>query len=204
MYIPKVFEQADSASLIKLVKDFPFATLIASSNDGLEAEHLPMYMDDGVLQGHVAKGNPFWQRIAEGSDVMAIFQGANSYISPSYYPSKQRDGKVVPTWNYLVVHVKGKIKYKHEASWKLSMLTRLTDLHETRKSMPWQVCDAPQDYLVNMLSALVGIEIHIESMAGKWKVSQNQSVENKQGVVDGLAQEESLSASLMSSIVGAS
>jgi transcriptional regulator len=204
MYIPKVFEQADSASVFKLVKDFPFATLIASSNDGLEAEHLPMYMDDGVLQGHVAKGNPFWQRIAEGSDVMAIFQGANSYISPSYYPSKQRDGKVVPTWNYLVVHVKGKIKYKHEANWKLSMLTRLTDLHETKKSMPWQVSDAPQDYLVNMLSALVGIEIHIESMAGKWKVSQNQSAENKQGVVDGLAQEETPSASLMSSIIGAS
>lgn len=204
MYIPKVFEQTDNASLFKLVKDYPFATLIALSNDGLEAEHLPMCMDDGVLQGHVAKGNPFWQRIAESSNVMAIFQGANSYISPSYYPSKQRDGKVVPTWNYLVVHVKGKIKYKHEANWKLGMLTKLTDLHETKKSMPWQISDAPQDYLVNMLSALVGIEIHIESTVGKWKVSQNQSAENKQGVVDGLAEEGSLSAGLMSSIVGAS
>ena len=193
MYIPNKFSQTDNQKLEAMINDHPLATLVSFNNDGCEAEHLPLMLthqnDKVFLHGHIAKANPLWKSIESNTDVLVIFHGPNSYISPNYYPSKQQNGRAVPTWNYAVVHVKGVISFIHEADWKLSMLNDLTDKHELPQGNPWKVADAPSGYIESMLPAIVGVAIEVKSMIGKWKVSQNQSKENQQGVGLHLAQE---------------
>ncbi|MGL5291227.1 MAG: FMN-binding negative transcriptional regulator [Plesiomonas sp.] len=188
MYIPEKFKQENIEDILKLIRAHPFATVITSSQLGAEADHLPLFLieRDGklYLQGHIAKANSLWQTTPPLSDVLVIFNGPNSYISPNYYPTKKENGKAVPTWNYAVVHAKGKLEFIHEPEWITKVLEQLTLEHEREQAVPWLMADAPKSYIQAMLSAVVGIEIAIDSLTGKWKLSQNQPELNQQGVID--------------------
>ncbi len=191
MYIPKRLQQNDTTALKALIVEYPFATLISSSESKIEANHMPLMLKqvDGtdVLQGHIAKANSLWKKIAEKSEVLIVFNGPNCYISPNYYPTKMATGKAVPTWNYVAVHVKGLISFIYNNTWNLNLLSSLTQHHETQQPKPWSIADAPKEYIAKMLPAIVGIEIDITSIVGKWKVSQNQAEINKQGIVNVLS-----------------
>ena len=188
MYLPKHFEQHDPSALQALMQAHPLAMLVTTGADGVTADHLPLEYDaaSGTLRGHVARANPLW-RHAAGQPVLAVFRGAEAYITPSWYPSKAEHHKVVPTWNYAVVHAHGTLRTVDEAPWLHGLVSRLTDHHEARRDQPWAVSDAPDDYVHQMLRAIVGIEIVVSRLIGKWKVSQNRSDADRLGVADGLA-----------------
>ena len=190
MYIPKAFKQDDLAHIVDLIQKFPLATLIISGAEGLEAMHVPMIFADSSnpirLQGHIAKANPLWQHVNLQDQVLLVFNGPNGYVSPSYYPSKQQNPRVVPTWNYTAVHVKGTLSVIKDADWNCELLQKLTHAHEAGRDDPWSISDAPQEYIQRMLTAIVGIEVVIDSMEAKWKLSQNQPELNQRGVVGGL------------------
>lgn len=190
MYIPRQFDQQDIAELHRLMRELPLATLVGTSADGLTANHIPLYLVDdgsafGVLRGHVARANPLWSDL-QNADVLAIFHGPQAYISPSWYATKQEGGKVVPTWNYAVVHAHGKLRAIDDAAWIRAQMTALTAQQEARFDAPWAVSDAPPDFTDKLIGAVVGIEIVIARLQGKWKVSQNQPEKNRQTVVQGL------------------
>ena len=191
MYIPKHFQEHREENLIELIAQYPFASLVTYSKPGIEVNHLPFYLKKNkgknLLLAHIAKANPLWKTVQAGEESLIIFNGPNAYVSPNYYPSKLAHGRAVPTWNYVAVHVKGTMKFLHDNESKLTVVEHLTNLHESHQPKPWSVSDAPSMYIEKMLSAIVGLEIEIISMVGKWKVSQNQSLENQQGVISGLA-----------------
>jgi transcriptional regulator len=192
MYVPQAFTQPDKNALQQLMRDHPFAALIVQTEKGMDANHLPfVWRDDGsefgVLAGHVARTNPVWQTYQQSHDALAIFQAANAYITPSWYPGKQENGKVVPTWNYAVVHASGAINIIEDAQWLYRLLDELTNQHEKHFASPWAISDAPADFVEKLSGAIVGIEIPIRNLVGKWKLSQNQSEQNRQGVIQGLA-----------------
>lgn len=197
MYIASQFAESRLPALQELIRAHPFATLVSvSAGCGLAADHLPLLLDasrgpHGVLLGHVARANPVWRELDDGAEVLAIFQGPHHYISPSWYASKREHGKVVPTWNYVVVHVRGRIRWVHEPTWLRSFLERLTNAREESRTPAWQISDAPAEYVDRMLGAIVGLEIHVSAMQGKWKLSQNRSAEDQAGVVAGLTAESS-------------
>lgn len=191
MYVPKKFAQTEQQKIEGLIREFPLAALVVNTDSGMYADHIPMRLSqtapDGMrLQGHVAKANPLWQRRVSGP-VLVIFQGPNGYISPNWYPTKQEHGKVVPTWNYAVVHVGGDIRFIHDRGWKLSLVRQLTDRHERGQARPWAVSDAPPEFTGKMLAAIVGFEIIVNDVCAKWKVSQNQPEVNRLGVRKALA-----------------
>ncbi|MEO7851336.1 MAG: FMN-binding negative transcriptional regulator [Rubrivivax sp.] len=192
MYLPSHFAQADTAAIAQLLRSHPLATLVWTSAQGLTAEHVPLMLDrgaddgeHGTLRGHVARANPLW-REAAGSSVMAVFQGAQAYVSPSGYPSKAHNPKVVPTWNYAVVHAHGPLRIIEDAVWLRALVGGLTDTHEAGQAPRWQVDDAPADYIAQMLAAIVGIEIPLARLVGKWKHSQNRTATDRDGVIDAL------------------
>ena len=191
MYLPTHFAQPDADALHALMRAHPLATLVTLGPQGLDANPVPlMWVDDGtphgVLRGHVARASPVWREAAPGGEALAIFHGPNAYISPSWYPSKRETGKVVPTWNYAVVHARGALRVIDDAAWLRGLVEALTRTHEARMPQPWAVGDAPEDYVARMLDAIVGIELALTSLQGKWKTSQNQPVANRAGVVEGL------------------
>jgi transcriptional regulator len=194
MHIPSKFNQKEQSQLKSIIREYPFATLITQSEYGIEATHLPVVLTniDGndVIQAHIAKANKIWKSIKENSEILLIFNGPNCYISPNYYPTKKQSGKAVPTWNYVVVHVKGKISFIHDEKWIYNMIESLTSIHESNQETPWSMADAPDTYINKMLPAVVGIEISVDSIEGQWKLSQNQPEINKFGVVKGLAGHE--------------
>jgi transcriptional regulator len=191
MYLPKHFEQNDPAELARLMREYPFATLVTTAADGaLTADHLPLEFIEadgphGRLRGHVARANPLW-RHAAGKPVLVVFNGPQAYVSPSWYPSKQETHKVVPTWNYAVVQAQGVLQAVEDAPWLHALVSGLTAHHEAARPAPWAVSDAPDDYVQQMLRAIVGIEIPVEQIVGKWKLSQNRSAADKAGTVNGL------------------
>jgi transcriptional regulator len=140
----------------------------------------------GVLRGHVARSNPAWREIPAGSEVLAIFQGDNRYISPSWYPTKREHGKVVPTWNYAVVHARGQIQWHDDPAWLRELVETLTNLHERASATPWRVADAPTEFIERNLRNIVGFEIRVATLGGKWKVSQNRTPEERAAVVEEL------------------
>ena len=207
MYLPKHFEHTDADAMARLLAAHPLATLVWPAADGLTAEHLPLMVErgaadgeHGTLRGHVARANPVW-REAAGVAVLAAFQGAQTYVTPSWYPSKAASGKVVPTWNYAVVHVHGKLRVIDDAGWLRALVGRLTDTHEASRAQRWQVDDAPAEYIDTMLAAIVGIEIPITRWQGKWKVSQNRSAADRAGVVEGLEALHTDEAAAMAGLV---
>ena len=190
MYLPKHFEQGDATALQSLMREHPLAALVSTGAAGLTADHIPLEYDPtagthGTLFGHVARANPLWQQ-AHGTPVLAVFQGPQIYVTPSWYPSKAITHKVVPTWNYAVVHAHGVLEAVDDAPWLHALVTRLTHHHESRRALPWAVADAPADYVQQMLGAIVGIRIPLAQLVGKWKVSQNRSEADRLGVAQGL------------------
>jgi transcriptional regulator len=196
MYDVEAFRETRIDVLRALIAAHPLATLVtvtgAGAGTNLEANHIPLLHDPdplphGTLRGHVARANPLWRMFKPDTDVLAVFQGPQGYITPSWYPSKAQHGKVVPTWNYAVVHAHGPLRVVDDVAWLRAFVTRLTANRESRRETPWQVTDAPADYIDAMLKAIVGIEIPLTRLQGKWKLSQNRLPQDRQGVVDGLA-----------------
>jgi transcriptional regulator len=190
VYLPRHFEQNNRATLAALMRDRPLATLIVATPDGPTADLIPLDYDaqageHGMLRGHVARANPLWRH--GGAHALAVFTGPEAYVSPGWYASKREHGKVVPTWNYTMVQARGTLRAVDDAPWLRALVDRLTDRHEAAQAAPWQVGDAPQDFVQQMLRAIVGIEIPLVSLAGKWKVGQNRSTADRDGVAQGLA-----------------
>jgi transcriptional regulator len=190
MYLPKHFEQTERAALVALMRERPLATLVIATPDGPTADLIPLeFVADagphGTLRGHVARANPLWRHA--GAQALAVFTGPEAYISPGWYPSKQEHGKVVPTWNYTMVQARGTLRAVDDAQWLRDFVGRLTERHEATQAQPWSVDDAPADYVQQLLRAIVGIEIALTSLVGKWKVSQNRSAAERAGVARGLA-----------------
>lgn len=193
MYLPGHFAESRVEVLHALMRAQPFATLVTQGGTGLNADHLPLHLAAGIgpfgaLQGHVARANPLW-RDAANTDVLAIFHGPQAYVTPSWYASKRADGKAVPTWNYVVVHARGRLRVIDDPAWLRAQLEALVDRHEGPLPEPWHIADAPPDYIDKMLGAIVGIEIVISEVSGKWKTSQNQPEINRAGVVAGLREQ---------------
>lgn len=193
MYVPKKFRSTDINEQLELVKQYPLATLVTNNQDGVEASHIPMLLTENEgemwLQGHIARANPLWKAPLASTSVLAVFTGPNCYISPNLYPSKKRDGRAVPTWNYTAVHVSGDIEFITNPQWLLATLDQQTMQQEDNSPTPWRLADAPEDYLDKMVKAVVGFRIKVSNIVGKWKVSQNQPEENQAGVVAGLTEQ---------------
>lgn len=206
MYQPAAFVQAEPAALAALIAQRPLATLVHAQDDGLAADLIPMQWRPaadglaGTLVGHVARANPLW-RTAHGRPVLALFQGPQAYVSPSWYPSKAATGQVVPTWNYTVVQAHGVLHAIDDLTWLRALVEALTHQHEGKRPQPWQVADAPADYTDKMLRAIVGIEIAVTRLEGKWKLSQNRSLPDRLGVVAGLGAEPGDEARAMAALV---
>lgn len=185
MYMPKHFKETRNDALRSLIHAYPFATVVTSSPAGPSVNHLPMeWVGESSLHGHVARGNELAK--ADGVDVLVIFQGPEGYVSPNWYPSKHETGREVPTWNYAVVHVYGRLRVIEDATWLRELLGRLTDRYEADQPQPWRVTDAPADHTDKLLRAIVGLDIAIDRIVGKFKLSQNHPVANRAGVVNGL------------------
>ncbi len=189
MYLPDHFAETRQDVLLSLIAAHRLATIVRQDPDGLVADHIPLIIyqrgDLLSLRGHVARANPLW-RLADGKDVLVVFQGPQTYISPGWYPSKAEHGKVVPTWNYAVVHASGRLVAIDDTSWLHGHANELTDANEARFKKAWKVSDAPAAYIEATARAIVGIEITVTRMTGKWKVSQNRSAADRAGVASGL------------------
>ncbi len=194
MYSPAHFIESRSEILTALIHDHPLGTLVTLGSAGLDANHIPFEYDPtvtaeaphGTLRAHVARANAVWKDYSPDHGSLVIFQGAQSYITPSWYESKREHGKVVPTYNYCVVHAHGPLRVIDDSAWLLAQVTRLTSLHEGKRPAPWTVGDAPSDFIAKQLTAIVGIEIPVQRLVGKWKVSQNRPAPDRAGVVAGL------------------
>ena len=191
MYVPDHFRESRTEVLQAFVDRHPLATLVAMTQEGLTANLIPLQSKltadgRGTLRGHIARSNSLWRQLEQGAGVLAIFSGANSYVSPNWYPSKREHGKAVPTWNYATVHIKGGIRFTDDASWLRDFVESLTDKHEEGRPQRWHVGDAPADYLAGMLRAIVGFEIEVCSIDGKFKGSQNRSDADRVGVREAL------------------
>jgi len=207
MYLPGHFAETRAEVLHDLMRAHPFATLVTQGGKGLNADHLPLHLAAdiapcGALQGHVARANPLWRDAAD-CEVLVIFQGPQAYVTPSWYATKRADGKAVPTWNYVVVHARGRLRAIDDSAWLRAQLETLVAEHEAGFAEPWQIGDAPPDYIEKMLKAIVGIEIVISELGGKWKTSQNQPEINRAGVVDGLREQGTEDALRMAALVAA-
>jgi len=194
MYTPRHFEAPDLAAMHTLMRAHPLAALVTQSARGLDANHIPLQLlqaaaGPGVLRGHVARANPLLQTPPK-EDVLVIFQGPSAYVSPGWYPSKAQTGRAVPTWNYLVVHAHGPLRLIEDRDWLRTQLAALTADHEAGEPTPWSMDEAPAEYIETLLKAIVGIEIPITRLQGKWKLSQNQPAQNRAGVMAAMAQLE--------------
>ncbi|WP_288688907.1 FMN-binding negative transcriptional regulator [uncultured Acinetobacter sp.] len=181
MYLPTHFKHDQLDDLVELIQQYPLATVVMTAADGtLEVNHLPLEYEMqqggfGVLRGHIAKANPMFEILNQSAHVYVIFQAEDAYISPNWYEGKQEHHRVVPTWNYRVVHVKGEILKLDDDKYLRGVLARLTRMHEANQPMPWKMGDAPNEFIAEQLGKIVAIEIDIQSMIGKFKVSQNRS-----------------------------
>ena len=194
MYTPAHFDETRPELLHQLVRDHPLGLLITQGANGLDANPIPFLLDaeaggHGVLRAHVARANPVWREARTDVETLVVFQGPQAYITPNWYPAKAETGKVVPTWNYITVQARGKLVVRDDAAWVHALVTRLTQRHEATQPRPWAVGDAPADYIETMLRAIVGIEISLASLRGKWKMSQNRLSADREGLSRGLRQQ---------------
>ncbi|SMG58680.1 FMN-binding negative transcriptional regulator [Paraburkholderia susongensis] len=202
MYMPAHFEENRPEVLHRLIAEQPFGALITNGPNGLDANHLPfetqLISADGdaaagtgdssrcVLRAHVARANPVWQEAATHPEALVIFQGPAAYISPSWYPSKHETHKQVPTYNYIVVHAHGRIVVHDDETFVRGLVARLTRKMEAGEPVPWKMGDAPADFIAQMLGAIVGIEIEVTRLVGKWKLGQNKAAEDRRGAAQTL------------------
>jgi len=196
MYLPPHFAESRPHVLRGFIAAQPLGLLVTLNRaGGIDANSVPFFLDaaddaaPGVLRAHVARANPLWKEARDDVDALVVFQGPHGYVSPGWYPSKAEHGKVVPTWNYIMVQARGRLRAVDDKDWLRAFVTRLTDHHEGGRATPWAVTDAPADFIEATLGAIVGIEIVLSSLVGKWKVSQNRSAADRAGVVDGLLRE---------------
>ncbi len=192
MYNSKPHQEHDLKRLQQQMLETRLAVLITHGEQGLLASHIPVLIDTGegeygTVYGHLARANRQWQELQQGSEALLVFAGADAYVSPSFYPSKAATHKVVPTWNYLAVHAYGSAEVIEDGAALLDIVSHLTDRHEQGRDTPWQVGDAPSDYIEGMLRAIVGFRLPISRIQGARKLSQNRSAEDVAGVRDGLA-----------------
>jgi len=193
MYLPQHFEETRVEVLHQLIHEHPLGALVTLTSSGLTANHIPFEVEPdpapfGTLRGHIARANPLWRDFSRDVEALAIFQGPGTYVSPSWYPTKRETAKVVPTWNYAVVHAHGAIRFIDDRAWLRAFVEKLTNRHEAGRREPWKITDAPSDYIEKQLGAIIGIEITVARLVGKWKVSQNRPVQDRDGVVEGLLQ----------------
>lgn len=191
MYLPEQFHVADRAQMHALMRARPFATLVSAGAAGLVATHLPTLLKPdeasaGVIECHVARANAHWKDFAGGLEALMIFQGAEGYVSPAWYPSKAEHGKVVPTWNYATVHAYGHAVTVSDRAWLERHVSELTDQQEHGQDTPWATSDAPGSYIDVMLRGIVGIRFDIARLEGKWKMSQNRDAADRAGAARGL------------------
>jgi transcriptional regulator len=206
VYTPKHFEETDPETLRALIRSHSLGTWVTQSGGALSVNHVPFLLrtdadSPGVLVGHVARANPVWRSFSTTTPSIVVFQGAESYITPSWYPSKHAHGKAVPTWNYAVVHAHGVPRAIDDAEWLLAHLNDLTNTHEAGRALPWKVADAPREYIEQMIANIVGIEIALTHLEGKWKVSQNRSDADRLGIVAGLMAKDTPRALEMAALV---
>jgi transcriptional regulator len=207
MYLPKHFEETRVQVLHDLIGTHPLGALVVMTPAGLDANHIPFEVDPepapfGTLRGHIARANPLWRDFSRDVEALVIFQGPGIYVSPSWYPTKQETAKVVPTWNYAVVHAYGPLRFIDDRDWLRAFVSKLTNHHEAQRGgEPWKVTDAPADYIEKQLGAIIGLEIPITRLVGKWKVSQNRPAQDRAGVVEGLLREGGPSAAAMADLV---
>ena len=197
MYLPAHFKESRPEVLHTLLRTHPLGLLVTQDSNGLQADAIPFMLDTergefGTLVAHVARANPLWREARTDVESLVVFQGPQAYVSPAWYATKQETGKVVPTWNYVMVEARGRLRVIDDAAWVHALVTRLTDQHEGARSdtpcTPWKVTDAPDDYIASMQRAIVGIEIELTALNGKWKVSQNRNAADRTGVAAGLGQ----------------
>jgi transcriptional regulator len=186
-----MFREERVPVLHQMIREHGLATLVTLGPDGLTADHIPMELDAdtgslGTLLGHVSRANPIWRRPAADVEALSVFQGAQSYITPAWYETKRESGKVVPTWNYVAVHAHGRIRAIEDRAWLRAFVERLTDRYEADRPDRWRVTDAPEAFVEGLLKGIVGIEIPIARIEGKWKVSQNRPGADRAGVAAGL------------------
>jgi transcriptional regulator len=191
MYIPRHNEEKRVSVMHALMVAQPLATLVTLGASGLFASHVPMVLEDdgsefGVLKCHISRANTQWRDFVPTVDALAIFAGHQHYITPNWYPGTKTHGKEVPTWNYVVVHAYGPLKVIQDEQWLLTNVEKLTNIHEAGSPVPWNVSDAPADFIKSQLKGIVGLELKIKRLEGKWKVSQNRTEEERKGVIEGL------------------
>jgi len=189
MYIPPHFAIQDTDVLHRIIETHPLGVLVTQSPNGLDANHIPFELDRarGLLLAHVARANPVWRECGDGAQVMVIFRGDESYISPNWYPSKHEFHRQVPTWNYEVVHAHGRLTVQDQEKFVRGVVGRLTRTHEASEPKPWKMGDSAPDYIDGMLKAIVGIEISISRLEGKAKLSQNREPRDRLNAADMLA-----------------
>jgi transcriptional regulator len=206
VYVPSHFEETDLGVLHALIRAQVLGAWVAPGEAELIVNHVPFLLDaergeHGTLMAHVARANPVWQSFSRQQESVVVFQGPQGYISPSWYASKQEHGKVVPTWNYAVVHAHGMPRVIDDPDWLLAHVSRQTELQESKRGLPWRVSDAPREFIDGLLKAIVGIEIPITKIVGKWKVSQNRPAADRLGVVAGLQARGDAAAQEMARLV---
>jgi transcriptional regulator len=206
MYSPKHFEERDPERLRRFIQRYPLGSLVTATESGLDANHIPFLFTGtgsaaGTLHGHIARANPLWRETVRDATALVIFRGPDTFISPSWYPGKRENARVVPTWNYAVVHVHGVLRFVDDPAWVRSHVEALTREHEGKRDPPWTVTDAPADYVEKMVAAVVGIEISVTQLVGKWKVSQNRSISDRVGVVEALERESVPSGSTIAALI---
>ena len=191
MYVPAHFQETRPELLHALMRAHPLGMLVTHTAAGLDANHIPFELaadegTHGVLRAHVARSNPVWRELQGGAAVMVVFRGSEAYISPSWYPSKHEAHRQVPTWNYEVVHAHGRLQVMDDERFVRGLVARLTREHEAGEAVPWKMGDAPREFIDQLLTAIVGIEVHIERLEGKRKLSQNKSAADIRGAADAL------------------
>jgi transcriptional regulator len=191
MYLPPAFREDDLPTIHAEMRKIQLATLVTITGNGLIATHLPLMLDPsageyGTLYGHVARGNSQWRDTRPEMEALAIFTASDAYVTPTWYPSKQETGKVVPTWMYAAIHAYGTARFIDDAEWLRDFVTRLTDKHEAGSPAPWKVADAPPAYVDAQLARIVGVELPISRLEGKWKFDQRSSESDRLGVIAGL------------------
>ena len=191
MYIPPSNAEHDPAVMQDFMDAHPLAAIVTASSGGLFASHIPLLLDRtgggfGTLRGHIARANPHHRQELSECEALVIFSGPNAYVSPAWYPSKAEHGKVVPTWNYVAVHAYGPVRFRDDEDFLRANVESLTARHEAAREQPWAVGDAPADYISGQLRAIVGVELSITRLEGRWKMSQNRPSRDIDGVVSAL------------------
>ena len=202
MYLPLHFEETRVEVLRQLIRSHPLGALVTFGADGLNANHVPFEFDPdpaplGTLRAHVARANPVWREFSREVESLVIFQGPQIYITPSWYQTKKETGKVVPTFNYIVAHAYGAMRAIEDVDWLRKFVGGLTDRFEASRAQPWAVTDAPEDFVATHLRAIVGLEISVTRLIGKWKTSQNRPALDQKGVVAGLRESDDAVARAM-------